>query len=254
MGQATRYVYEPFNSQWAPALQGELEHFSFMLQDAQPSAVVRHIGDKAFRGQVGSKQFLRALYRGYWRSTFGHCRQVVVKDPTAVLMVDWIEKVYGARTVYLVRHPCGFASSIDLLAWQLDLRRLLDQRELMDNYLNPYADILQRCQEDPWERLAAYWGAIHTVIASQLAQHPGRLLCHYESLCLNPQGELDRLTVGLELPALVAERRGSGSSADPGSTRRDSEAMADIWKQRLSPQQVDAVLGVVGEFDLGQLL
>ena len=59
--------------------------------------------------------------------------------------------------------------------------------------------------------------------------------------------------LGLELSHDALEKTESLSaedSDDSGSTRRKSTAMPDIWQQRMSPGEVDAVMGIVSEFGL----
>ena len=252
-----RYVYEPFNHQWNPKLSGQLQQFKYLSGGAKASLEINRNGDRAFEGRQNIKQIGRALYRGYWMHTLGPFDRVVVKDPTAVLMADWIQHRYAADIVFITRHPCGFASSIMAQGWKISLKRLFNQKPLMDEYLGEFSDLLERAEQDPWLRLGAFWGAVHFVAFKQLNRYAHWHLCIYEDLCNDPIRQVLAVTERLGLGSLnnstlkLLNSRRNQNEGDSGSTRKDSKKMPEIWKERLSPHQIDAVIGVVAEFGLG---
>ena len=249
----TRYVYEPFNHDWMPALQGQSAHFTYLK--APPCTLVGEVAECAFQGRQSWKQLRRSVYRGYLGAATRHASSVIVKDPTAPLMSSWVSEQFNAQILFIMRHPCGFASSLDTLGWPLGVNRLLNQKTLMRDHLEPFREVLVRARNDRWETLGAIWAGIHLVYARQKESQPDWYLYKYEDICLDPLEQFTSITqtLGLELRSQTLERiraLSSTDSTDPGSTRRNSKAMPDVWRQRMSAGEIAAVMGVVREFGL----
>jgi hypothetical protein len=249
-----RYSYEPFNLHWSPRLKGHLSYFRYLDRRSDVDPVVQQVADDAFCGLQTKKQLLRAAYRGYLRSATSSGRTVVAKDPTAPLIADWVADRFNAKIVVLVRHPCGFASSIEKLEWQVRLDFLLRQEILMAEYLWPYEDILRRAKNDEWESLGAFWAAVYFVLRKQGYGNENWHTFMYEDLCNDPVGGFAVLIdeLGLEMGSTTIatlESKSAHGNADPGSTSRLSEKMPAIWQHRMSKGAIDAVMGVVKEFE-----
>lgn len=251
-----RYVYEPFNHRWMPALRGQLPHFTYLDDLGAAPSVVEQTGKNAFLGLQSRKQLARAAYRRYWRAATRNACRVIIKDPTASLLSAWIATQFNAKVLFIMRHPCGFASSLNALDWKLGVNSLLHQDALMRDYLESFREVLNHARNDKWLTRGAIWGAIHTVFARQLEYYPDWRLLRYEDICADGIGQFETLTeeFGLELHHRTQQKIAALSatdSTDSGSTRRNSRLMPDIWHQRMSPGEIDAVMGVVAEFGLG---
>ena len=252
---ATRYVYEPFNHRWSPALRQALQHFQYLSAGSDILPAVQKHADKAFRGTQGWKQLQRAAFRGYLPAAIRPANRVIVKDPTAALMTDWIADQFNAQVLFIMRHPCGFASSLEKLGWKLDTGNLLRQPQLVHEHLEAFVKILQDTRNDKWLNRGAFWAAIHTVIKTQMEQHQDWLVFRYEDICDDPLSQFTEMTQKLNLELNDGARKKiqalSGSvRTGSGSTSRISTNMPGIWKQRMSPGEIDAVMGVVREFGL----
>lgn len=248
-----RYVYEPFNHEWIPALRGHLTHFTYLSGPTSP--LVTKIAENAFLGRQGWKQLGRAIYRGYLGAATRTASNVMVKDPTASLMSAWVATQFNAQILLVMRHPCGFASSLDALDWKLGINRLLRQNSLMRDHLEPFRDVLNRARNDKWLTRGAIWASIHLVYTKQMKTHPDWHLYKYEDICNDPVEQFASIAqkLGLKLSHHAfskIESLSTTDNTDPGSTQRNSKAMPDIWKQRMSPSEVDAVMGIVSEFGL----
>jgi hypothetical protein len=93
------------------------------------------------------------------------------------------------------------------------------------------------------------------VLHGQLKDHPDWRLLQYEDLCADPECEYARLFADLGLEVTSKTRRFLTSSSttadsDPKSTRRDSRSMRDVWRKRLTEEQVETVTRIVRQFDL----
>ena len=252
---SVRYIYEPLNPHWSPAVRGKLWHFKYLTSGADSWPAIEQAAGNAFSGSQSLLQLARAARRGYLSSALRRADRTLVKDPTAVLMTDWVASRYDAQVLVITRHPCGFASSVESLGWKFRVERLLQQDALMNDHLQAHEHTLRATTGDDWQALGAFWAAVHHVLANQAAHREGWIFQRYEDLCREPGDGFDCLArnLGLEMPSSKLERllRPPGkASADPGSTRKHSAYMADAWKERLSPGQIDAVLGVVKAFGL----
>jgi len=239
-----RYRYESLNPHWVPALRGRPGHFRYLAPDRPGPKAVRRAGDRALAGRQSPKQLLRALYRGYGRAALRRRGRLVLKDPTACLLAGWLQARHGGEVLVLVRHPCGFASSIQRLGWPIRLRRLLDQDDLVRDHLEPYLPVLEQSIDDPWAALGAFWAAVHRVLRAQAGD--GWHFVRYETLCLAPTEAFGTLArnLGLDLAPSATARTGPHRE-DPGSTAKDSRRMASIWHDRMSRDAQEAVMGPV---------
>ena len=251
----TRYVYEPFNNKWVPVLRGKLPHFTYLKESSNSSSIIQQAAEDAFLGLQNWRQLARAAYRNYWHVATRSASRVIIKDPTASLMSAWIAKQFSAQILFIMRHPCGFASSVNVLDWKLGVNSLLRQGALLRDHLEPFRDVLNHAKNDKWLTRGAIWASIHVVYTNQLKTHPDWHMHKYEDICNDPSGQFTSMAtkLGLELSRGALEKIESLSTAeskDPGSTRRKSKAMPSVWQQRMSDGEVDAVMGIVGEFGL----
>jgi len=253
-----RYVYEPFNPRWNSGLKGEISHFEYYPEGLGAAMAVKKKVDRAFLGRQSREQILRAWYRGYLWPSIRPSRHIVVKDPTAALMAEWVSQQYTANVLVILRHPCAVVSSMVGLGWRLSNQRFFAQRRLMSEYLSPYEQILSRSDSDRYAQAAATWCVIQIVLLEQLGRHSDWLLCKYEDLCADDGVELvalaEKCGLKLDLGTIQAEsRRVFGDENDPGSTRKVSRDMPTIWKSRLTAAQIDTVMRVVCDFGLDYL-
>lgn len=63
----------------------------------------------------------------------GRLRRVLIKDPIACLLSEYLVRNHGMTAVLVLRHPAGFASSLENLGWDTAnrLRGLLSDETLM---------------------------------------------------------------------------------------------------------------------------
>ena len=246
-----RYNYEPFNPFGHPYLTREYVY----LTAADDDPAMGRAAENAFAGRVRLHQFLRGVKWGYAWRTVRPVDRVIVKDPTAFFMAEWVAKRFDAQVLVILRHPCAFASSLHRLGWSADVSGFLDQPRLVEDWLGPYVDLLRECQPSFWRRVGAFWGAAHAVLCGQLKRNPSWRFVQYEDLCRDPRAGFERLFDQFELEETRATRRmlvrsTTSHSNHPKSTRRDSRSMVEIWRDRLTDEQIETVMSVVRRFDL----
>ena len=250
-----RYVYEPFNPKWSPSLAGKFTHFEYLDSSANVQNPLLSTADSALRGKQSARQFFRSVYRGYFSSALSKGSNVVVKDPTAPLIVDWLHCTYNIQPLIILRHPCGFASSIGELGWELNVNQILRQERLMQTHLSSYRSILEHAKNDIWATRASIWSAIYTVLVTQSKSHSDWLFYEYEAICQDPISQFREVSQKLGLQwsksaESMVEMKSGKNSMDPGSTNRVSQLMPEIWKERLATAEVDTILEVCEKFGL----
>jgi len=125
----------------------------------------------------------------------------------------------------------------------------------MSEWLGPHESLLRDSIPDFWRRVAAFWGAAYTVLHGQAMAHPEWQTVLYEDLCLEPAEHFGRLFTELGLKPTRSTSRIIDTSTTQRdehakSTRRDSRSMVDVWRRRLTEDQIRTVCSVVAEFNL----
>ena len=120
-------------------------------------------------------------------------RRMMIKDPLACLMTEYLTTTFDLETLILFRHPCGFVASIRRLGWPCGapLKRFLQNPELMAEHLHRYQDLLEKyCDEDTIESATVLYGCLTTILWDCVQQDIGKPL-FFEELCQNPLDEFD---------------------------------------------------------------
>lgn len=185
-------------------------------------------------------------------------RRPLLKDPFAAFSLEWFAERLNCQLVVTVRHPAAFASSLKRLNWSFDFKDLLRQPLLMRDYLEPYRELMQSCSpDDIIGQASLLWAMIYHSLHEMRKRLPSlEVICH-EELSRDPVAGFKRLyrNLGLAYSAGV-ERKilDASSSGNPGepslkevhSVRVDSRANLDIWKRRLSSDEIARVRKLTG--------
>jgi hypothetical protein len=231
------YICEENGHEYLPAFQ-ELLEFDYRLWDEILSLRSR-------------KDFLRMgrdfliFYNGLMRG-----QRALLKDPFAVFSMPWFAKHLKCRVVITVRHPAAFASSLKRLNWPFNFQDLLDQPLLMRDHLERFRNEMQAIQsEDVIGQAALLWKMIYCAVHATLEQHPDFIVVRHEDLSRDPVSGYRELYKSLDLeftPRVEKTILNSSSSENPVELSRkkvhgfklDSRANIDIWKKRLSLEEV----------------
>lgn len=203
-----------------------------------------------------------AMIQRYAAGLGGRLRsaRVVLKDPLALLAAPWLAERFGIQVVILVRHPAAFASSLRRLDWRFDFSELARQNALMDGPLAEHAQEIAAAVARPpdiLEQAALLWKVLYGVVDIWRAQHPHFVVRRYEDLARAPTAGFIDLYRQLDLSwdnsvATQVDRltsRQNPAELPPDAyrhTRRDSAAMTDVWRSRLSSAEVALIRRDVG--------
>jgi hypothetical protein len=192
---------------------------------------------------------LTGRIRNYWtdydRTSFFPAR-FLVKEVRANLMLGYIHDAFASAIVYLVRHPCAVIRS-RLSApkpWHADVRDLLRQEELVEDYLRPWLTDIER--ETTPIGVHAVWWAVENLVASRELSNRSHFFVTYESLCLKPERVVRDIMNWLHVnekpsrlhAALTEPSRMTDRDVDVSVTARLS-----AWKHQLPEEAQGHILG-----------
>lgn len=241
-----QYICEDNGHQFLPAFQ-ELLEFDYNLWDE-------------IRSLRSRRDFLRMcrdfliFYNGLMRG-----QRILLKDPFAVFSTPWFARRLNCKVVVTVRHPAAFASSLKRLDWTFDFLDLLRQPLLMRDHLEPYRREMESMEpQDVIGQAALLWKLIYRSVHAAHEQNPEFLVVRHEDLSRDPvPGYRDLYKVlGLEFtPRVKKIILNSSSSENPRESSRqkvhdfrlNSLANIDIWKKRLSAEEIDRVRAITQE-------
>jgi hypothetical protein len=150
------------------------------------------------------------------------------------------------------------------LRWEKYVRRELEVLckvpEILAGFSSKQVSLIEeRHKFDALKIYTLIHAVLNKILLGFISTTPNMYLLIYESLCSNPASELERCYefVGLKLRnedryrhESLTKDRSAEEDANPYSTFRNSEDMANIWKRRLTQKQVDEVRTLWTEFEI----
>lgn len=177
---------------------------------------------------------------------------LLVKDPNACFLSEYLDKWYGFMTIVIMRHPASTVASYKRLGWQYSLDDLKAEKSLMNDYLQPCLGSVEPSKLNDIERWAYLWLAVYTVIEGFQKQDSRMSLITHEALSTKPHKTLRGLyeKFGFDYSEYVKESVGLFTSRDnPIGPRenavhdlyRNSAAMVRSWQQALTPKEIATI-------------
>lgn len=241
-----QYICEDNESKYLPAFE-ELLEFDYNLWDE-----IRALRSRRDFLRMG-RDFL-VFYNGLMRG-----QRVLLKDPFAVFSTPWFAKRLNCRVVITVRHPAAFASSLKRLNWPFDFRDLLNQPLLMRDHLEEDRDeMLSMKPDDVIGQAALLWKLIYRSVHAARKANPDFIIVRHEDLSRDPIPGYRDLFQSLDLeftPRVEKFILNSSSSENPQELshkkvhgfKLDSRANIDIWKKRMTAEDIDHVHEITKE-------
>lgn len=181
-------------------------------------------------------------------------RRILIKDPSAALLTEYLVRRHGMHALIIFRHPAAIVSSFLRLDWPTGM---LVERLLADEALvtGPLAGESRSMQEAAGRRDAFSGAVLCACLARVLwgfAERNRGTVCglSFEELCLDPiegfRALFERQNLGYDESVRAVHQRLTG-----GGTRHESEhgvvrSSADVarrWRARMAPGD----LGVIRE-------
>lgn len=260
------YIHEPFNPARFPGWSGGRIPYWFLYVTEENEPYYEHLVEDIldFRyplrwnlgGLRGPKQLARFatdLASGT-RERLRH-RRPLVKDPIALFSAPWLHRRFDAVVVVMIRHPAAFAGSIKRLDWRFRFRGWLAQERLLRDRLGAYEEEMRRLsagEPDIVDQAILQWNAMHSVIHSYRAEHPGWMFVRHEDLAADPSEGFRRIYdhAGLRWDEKVVQEVLAHSNKEVaaelprwrhGSVKRNSSAATITWQTRLTSEEKERI-------------
>lgn len=212
---------------------------------------------------LGSRSTLEYI-RAWWANRIqGQNGRLLLKEPHGLLLTFSAVRDLDCQVIVLVRHPAGQVSSYLSLGWEGCHNRpgsLLDQSKLIEDHLEWLPAALSGTERALVEELGLMWRALYDVFLDyldEIGDADELRVVRHEDICRDPLGSFSELYEWADLPwtrtvedtiSRLTNAKNpvdhSGSQAHPHDHHRDSAALVDIWKHRLSSDQIQCLRDV----------
>jgi hypothetical protein len=244
-GDEYRILFEPFDQRRVPEFSGLSLRPYFRPTRDYPQW--RPMIEKVIKGDIANEWVDQDLARlDGSRAPAG----VLIKEIRANGVLAWLERNFGCKIVFLLRHPCAVIASRMKLKWETHIDAFLSQPELMEDHLYPYEDVMKRAETDV-EKHAIMWCVENFIPLNQMKQH-NWITCRYEELVDNAAAEVHRILLLLGLDFTDSRRR---AIAEVVRTNRkvgltEKRHFLDAWQKAFTQREMTDIGRIVQMFGL----
>ena len=159
--------------------------------------------------------------------------------------------------VLLLRHPCAIAHSqlkLSSWAWNADPEQFLAQEELMEDFLEPFRQIMENLQTDFEKHILLV--CIENYVPLKQFKRDEIHLAFYENFCVEPEHEIDRLFsfLGKSYDERVFDQlRRPSLVSRKGSAIVSGGSLVDSWRKRVTEEQVRDAFKILSAFGLDRI-
>ncbi|MBN1966007.1 MAG: sulfotransferase [Anaerolineae bacterium] len=243
-----RYLFEPLHPDEGIPLAARLKNATYLRPDYRDAAL-ESVVYAMLTGQ-NSNAYVEQ-YNKNPDSPF-----CLVKSIRLGLAMNWLHARFPEMPiVYIVRFPGAVIGSQMRFKWgsgEFTLRYLLEQPELVEDYLYPFVDVMVRAK-DEFERRLYLWCAQLYVLTRQFPQDGPLHWLYYERLYADPLAEARRLFAYLGKPfdeEAVARVVGRPSQTAWKSGKGN---VMNRWRDDLTPAQLNRIVEALSLFGLDTL-
>lgn len=241
-----RYIHEPFH----PMRVKEISHIingQYLREDDM---------DEKFFNPF--KNIVEGRIRGSWidrynKKTFPKAR--LIKAVRANLLVSWLHHNFPTMPIiYTMRHPLAVTNSKMTRNWPPRYSMYLDQKELIQDYLDPFMDNILSAKND-FEKHIYSWCIENYVPLKQLKKSDIHFLA-YEELFAYPEIEVKRLFdyLNMEYTDKVFEKvRKPSPTSRKNSAIVEGKSAIKGWNNKFSNQEVTRAIEILNVFGLDKI-
>lgn len=251
-------IHEPFNPN-----QGLWRDELAYAPAADPRPDIDRLVSELIAG--GHESVVRIPYADRWfsplRAVPSTPRRLLVKDPSAALLSEYLVRRHGMRALVVYRHPGAVAASFVRLRWPTGrlVGRLLASNRLMEDWLAPRAPTMEAAiGRSDWFSGAVLYGCLAEVLLGMEGRNKSMTGLSFEDLCGAPVERFRELHGALGIPWNERVRRAHERMTEvpepepaprPHGVRRPSAAMADQWRAEVSERACAEVRDAWERFD-----
>ena len=186
---------------------------------------------------------------------------LLIKDIFGHLIASWVQKRHpNLKIVLLMRNPFEVALSKENTKdwmWMEDPKLFLEQKELYEDFLQPFEKTIRNVSDDYIERQIMIWAIIHYVLFQQIKKDNLHIV-FYENLVDSPKKEItnlmryihnqDNIVIPSKLLSIAVK-----PSRVASKNRINGKATTNDWKGKLTSAQLDNGLKILSVFKLDKI-
>jgi len=258
---ALAYVNEPFNIKYHPGTpRPHFKHWYTYVCEENEAAHYEYIQNcLTYRPHIlqntlkyGSLNDVKKQirYQGQMLNARRTGKRPLMKDPLAILAVEWLANTFDMEVVLLIRHPAAFVGSLKKANWPHPFDHFLQQPLLMEKHLAEFESEITKfaeTEQDLVDQGILLWNIIYSMVLKYQASYEGKwIFIKHEQISAAPLSEYKLLYNRLEIPFTdqVKKRIAEFSAvkpADQDSLRRDSKTVIKNWQKRLTISEIARV-------------
>ncbi len=174
---------------------------------------------------------------------------ILIKEIRANGLLAWLNKSYGCKIVYIMRHPCAVIASRIKLKWETHIDEFLCQPELMHDLFYRHEDVMRNVQSEA-EKHAVMWCAENAVPLTQLSEQQA-VFCHYERLVVDTEKEVRRILNLLNIDFSDSRKKAIGEIVRPGwAGSGETASNLNKWKDCLPDDEKRKILSILDAFGI----
>lgn len=207
---------------------------------------------------VPARDILSGNVRNKWIDKYNRrlfSKKRLIKDIRANLFLNWMKvKFAEVPIVHIIRHPCAVANSKLLGGWDSNITQFLAQKELMDDFLNPYEKEI-RAASSEFEKHIFSW-CIENFVPLKQFQQGEILVIFYENLCIKPEEEIRHLFTFLGKPYSPKVLKRVSIPSLESNKRSAIISGADLvssWRKNIIQEQVNRALEIMSLFGMDKI-
>ncbi|PIW45394.1 MAG: hypothetical protein COW18_11690 [Zetaproteobacteria bacterium CG12_big_fil_rev_8_21_14_0_65_54_13] len=188
--------------------------------------------------------------------------RVLIKDPIACLMSEYLTRHFDMETFVLFRHPAAFVESVNRLGWPQcgGIDSFLANEEIMGDFLHPFRELMESVSSDGEgvRSAAVMHGCLNRVLWDFVQRNDAMHSYLFEDLCELPMETFQQIfgVAGLSYGERIREKHLSMCFADTDSAyrthevRRSSNRQAHGWREHMSGEDMAIIREVWEAFDI----
>lgn len=180
----------------------------------------------------------------------------LLKDPTALFAIPWLEDEFNVLPVVLIRHPAAYALSIKDKNWWFNFDNFLSQPNFFKDgleHLKTEVEAFKKneSQKDIIENAALLWKVFYTQVSIYRKRYPHWHFVTHEALSINPMEEFKNIFayLGLDFSEAVEDyiaKSTRSATGEQGKHRRNSEENSKKWIHRLNSEEKETIQNITG--------
>ncbi len=246
-----RYRYNPYKK-LIPATH--LDQFVYL--DADQQVQLRN-----YFNNVIFKDKLRGYSQwNYFSDSYSFISdRFVIKILDALPIIDWFEKNFDVKIIYLIRHPIPVSLSILNMGWENISEAFICNPNFTKSYLNERTTRLSHHilkTGTKLQKLVLEWCLYHLYPLS-IFKRRNWLTITYEELLLNPMKMVDLMCNYLDLPdrermleTILKPSRTTSRQSKMDILEKGPSYMINRWKNKIDEKIESEVMTILEEFEI----